>query len=1378
MTLVARARAGDLRSEEKQDIPVLPAGPRVRSVQRIELQQGEYEVSPRLRGWLPLTERTTLWVTANPYGEAFGHLRELMHYPYGCIEQTTSTTRPLLYVSHLVGSLDPSFAGPGKVEQMVQAGIERILSMQTPSGGFGYWPGDSEPTPWGSAYATHILLDAQRLRYPVPQGRIDDALQWMEQRISNHYERGGKDYDWHAKTSEPYMHYVLALAGKGRKGRVLRLIEQLPAQPQHEEREQLYMLKAALYLAGDHRYERDLRHPDVSPLDGYRENYWTFYSDLRMRGFMLSVFTDLFGNDPGAERLAALVAQGLQNTKPNHWYTTQELAWGITGLGKTLEAGAQDFAPPTLVADGRQLQPVTLPPGVKRSDRTWDLPRAGEYERLTMTVPRKGEGKLFLILVSEGVREEDGAPYGGEGLQLERRWLDAQGNALGTSTGAGTSAPAGVKLGELVYVELTLHNTSGERMSNIALVDRIPAGWEIENPRLGRSDATPEWVDEDRLWQADHLDLRDDRLEVFGELQKAEIRQIVYAVRAVTAGKFQLPTADAEAMYDPRNWARVRGRRSRRRGPVALTTRSRRRVVLAAALLAAAGVPLALVWLVPLPARLSVPPSTVVAYADGSPAYVFLSPDDKVRMRADLDAVDPDYLRALVRFEDKRFWAHPGVDPAALVRAAWLNVRGGRRVSGGSTLTMQLARVLEPRPRTLRSKVVEALRAVQLEARLGKRDILAAYLTFAPYGGNLEGVEAACWAYFGHAARDLVPEEIAVLLAVPQQPGARAPSPRNAQRLAAARAKVAARLVAAEALQAEGSDPATWAEVPSRLRPLPRHAPHAAFWLRARHPDRERIDTTLDRGAQLLAERAMARAQPEMTRLGIHNGAVVIADHESGEVRALVGNFDFWDGEHGGQIAGFDVARSPGSALKPLVFALGIDRGLALPEHLVPDVPVAYGNYTPQNFDGRFAGLVSLDDALSLSLNVPFVHLLDRIGLESFLGTLRSAGFHHLKGEPGFYGLSAAIGAVDVTPLEMAGLYAALAEDGRWRPLRVVATPNERSAAPAREAAHGEMRRVAARDDDELPHLVSPAAAWLTRRTLARRDRPDFPERRKWSGAPAHVHWKTGTSYGHRDAWAVGSGSRYTAAVWLGNFDNTGAFDLVGADAAGPILFDLLETMEPRRLPSPHAAPAGLEWLNVCAYSGYLPGAACPTRKRVLAVRTAVPTRRCPYHVAVDVDLASGLALQPGCRGERRWETRSYVTWPASLRRWLGEHHRWLPEPPPLAPGCEAPPEPGELRILSPPQGQVLVLLPGVSPERQEVPLQAEVGGGSALSWFIDGEYLGSAPADERLWWQPVAGRHRIVVVDAAGRTAMRELQVREGLAGGALASDAAPAGR
>jgi penicillin-binding protein 1C len=792
--------------------------------------------------------------------------------------------------------------------------------------------------------------------------------------------------------------------------------------------------------------------------------------------------------------------------------------------------------------------------------------------------------------------------------------------------------------------------------------------------------------------------------------------------------------------------------------------RRRRWAALGAAVVVTFSLLLGLAWVVPLPDRLAVPPSIVVAYRDGSPAHVFLAPDDRLRIRADLAAVDPDLVAALLRFEDKRFHHHPGVDPLAVLRAAWLNLRHGRAVSGGSTLTMQLVRMLEPRPRTLRSKAIEAVRAVQLELRLSKREILAAYLTFAPFGRNVEGVEAASWAYFGHGARDLAPEQIATLLAVPQRPVARYPTPANSERLTAARATVAARLARAGVQPGAFDDPGGWPAVPTRLRPPPRHAPHAAIWLRSRHPGRERIATTLDPAAQRVAEDRLRRAALEVVPLGIHNGAAVVADHTTGEVLALVGNLDFWDAENGGQIAGFHVARSPGSALKPLIYALALDRGIALPEHLVPDVPVAYGNYTPQNFDGRFAGLVPLEEALSLSLNVPFVHLLDRIGLESFLGTLRASGFRRLRPEPGFYGLSAAIGAVDVTPLEMTGLYAALAQDGGWRPLRLVVAHSGRAA---------DATGIAEEPADPLRPLLSPGAAWLTRRALTRRDRPDFPERRRWSGLPPHVHWKTGTSYGHRDAWAVGSGARLTAAVWFGNFDNSPAFDLVGAETAGPVLFDLLEVLEARRLARPDPAPAELKWLDVCAYSGHLPGAACPTRSRVLALRAAVPTGRCPYHTAVDVDLHTGQALTPACRGERSWETRSYVTWPASLRRWLGDRHRWLPEPPAYAAGCEPAPEPGELRILSPPDRQVLVLVPGLPRGRQEVPLQAEAGGGGELSWFVDGAYLGSVPAEQRLWWEPRPGRHHIVVVDAAGRRAARELQVREGLAAGSAVASA-----
>ncbi len=787
--------------------------------------------------------------------------------------------------------------------------------------------------------------------------------------------------------------------------------------------------------------------------------------------------------------------------------------------------------------------------------------------------------------------------------------------------------------------------------------------------------------------------------------------------------------------------------------------RFRRRSLKLAAGLAAL---LAVVWLaahaVPLPARLAEPASTVVAFADGSPAYVFLSPDDKVRMAVDPaalepgatgpDTVDPDYLAALLRFEDKRFFSHPGVDPLAVARAVALNLSLGRVASGASTITMQLARLVEPRPRSLRSKAIEALRAVQLELRMSKREILAAYLSFISFGRNVEGVRAASYAYFGHGPQDLSLDEIAVLLAVPQLPSRRYPARDNAEALRAARDEIAEWLLA-EGLFADEDEPARRlartraAALPEAIRPLPRHAPHAAFWLAAQEGSGARIDTTLDRGLQLLAERTLRASQAEMASRGIHNGAAVLVDHRRAEVRALVGNFDFFDAEHGGQIAGFDVARSPGSALKPFIYALALDRGLALPEHLVPDVPVAYSDYSPDNYDGTFTGLISLEEALSHSLNIPFVRLLGSLGVERFIGTLQAAGAAGLKSEPGYYGLSAAIGSVEITPLELAGLYASLARGGRHRPLAW------RVAESAEPAASGGVA------------VVSPGAAFLTRRALARRDRPDFPSRRRMSGAPPSIHWKTGTSYGHRDAWAAGSGPDLTAVVWLGNFDNRPSVDLVGAEAAGPLLFDLLEAAADRSRPRVAERPtADLKRLEVCAYSGYLPGEACEQRKHALALRRQVPTERCPFHAAVDVDLDTGLALNPSCRAGRRFERRSVVVWPASVRRFLGERHRWLPSPPSLDPACETAGRRRPPAILSPPAGQVLVLLPGVDPADQEVPLAAD-GAAGTLSWFVDGEFLGTAPAAERLWWLPRPGRHEIVVMDEAGRSSRRRLEVR-----------------
>lgn len=748
------------------------------------------------------------------------------------------------------------------------------------------------------------------------------------------------------------------------------------------------------------------------------------------------------------------------------------------------------------------------------------------------------------------------------------------------------------------------------------------------------------------------------------------------------------------------------------------------------------------VYAVPLPDR-ETGWSTVVEYRDGTPAHVFLSPDDKWRLQVDLDAVDPKLLEALVALEDKRFWDHDGVDPLAIGRAAWSNLSSGHRVSGGSTITMQLARLLEPRPRTIPSKLLDMFRAAQLDLRLAKREILAEYLSRTPYGDNVEGVESAAWAYFGHGARHLSAVEIATLLAVPQGPQRFKPRANNAA-LRTRRDAIVRKLIEAEvftgpdaiAALAEVSDP--YNAPPDQLRPMPREARHAAIELRAKYPERDHIRSTLERGAQALVEREIALRTPELHRKLIFGGSIVVVDHQTREVVALAGNLDFDDASHGGQIAMFDRPRSPGSTLKPLLYALAIDRGIALPGYLVADVPNQYGTYRPRNFDNDFAGLVTLEEALGKSLNLPFVDLLARLGVDPFLGELARMNIAGADAIPGTYGLSMIVGGIELTPLEVAGLYATLAENGSYAPLRLTT--------------------------DELPvestPIFAPGAAYLTRQALSKKDRPDFPRRRDISNLPPDIHWKTGTSFGFRDAWAVGSGARYTAVVWTGNVDNKPSAELVGSEAAGPLLFDVLEGLSDRTRRGLETPPAALTEIEVCAYSGHVASDACPSRIKAPALIHAVPTTPCPYHHTVEIDRASGLAVTPSCRKPGHdYEEKSFVMLPSSVTSWLADRHRTIPEAPVYEDGCAG--ETGSAPVMMlPGEGQVITLIPGMSARQQAVPLAATTRAGT-LSWFVDGALIAAGPSSERQYWTPTPGRHAIVVADAAGRKARRVVEVR-----------------
>jgi penicillin-binding protein 1C len=778
-----------------------------------------------------------------------------------------------------------------------------------------------------------------------------------------------------------------------------------------------------------------------------------------------------------------------------------------------------------------------------------------------------------------------------------------------------------------------------------------------------------------------------------------------------------------------------------------------------AALLVVAAAALA----IPLPERRG-DWSTAVEYRDGRPAYVFLSRDDKWRLPVALDRVDPSFVAALVALEDRRFWRHDGVDPLAIARAAVSNAIHARRVSGGSTLTMQLARLLEPRPRTVRSKLVDMFRAVQLDLQLTKREILEHYLSRTPYGGNVEGVESAAWSYFGHGARHLTPLEIATLLAVPQGPRQFAPRPGNTERLRARRDAILGKLIAARVFSAVDAAAATaeaaGAPPPDHLHRMPREAAHAAIALRHRYPREVRIRSTLDAGAQALAEREVELRRAELAHKGIHGGAIVAVDHRTREVVALVGSLDFDDADHGGQIAMFQRPRSPGSTLKPLLYALAIDRGLALPGYVVADVPAQYGTYRPRNFDGDWGGLVTLRDALARSLNLPFVDLIGRLGVESFVAELARMGVAHERAAPGQYGLSMIVGGIELTPLELAALYATLAEDGVYRPLRLT------SASPGQSR----MREGLA--------IFGAGAAALTRDALAERDRPDFPKRRDITGVPASIHWKTGTSFGLRDAWAIGSGPAYTVVVWTGNVDNRPSAELIGSETAGPLLFDVLEGLASRALAvspaSPGSAasaasPASLASLasnddlidvEVCAYSGHVPGDACADRVKVRAPVHAVPTAPCPYHQAYDVDRATGRAVVPACRKPGRdYDRRSFVVLPSAVTAWLTGRHRAVPEAPAFDDDCAADVAAAPPVMITPGEGQIVSLIPGVPASRQLVPLSASTHA-ATLTWFVDGALIGSGPADQRVYWTPAAGRHEIVVADDAGRKARRTLVV------------------
>jgi len=767
-------------------------------------------------------------------------------------------------------------------------------------------------------------------------------------------------------------------------------------------------------------------------------------------------------------------------------------------------------------------------------------------------------------------------------------------------------------------------------------------------------------------------------------------------------------------------------------------TRSRARRLAAAGALTLAGA-WALVAAVPRPLLVNrAGMSQAVTARDGSLLRLSLAGDDALRLWTPLAEIPAPVVEATLLQEDRWFYWHPGVNPVSLARAAWRTYAAGDRRQGGSTLTMQLARLrFDLHTRTPRGKLVQALRALQLELLHSKDELLEAYLNLAPYGGNVQGIGAAAQVWLGQPAAELGVEQALALAVIPKSPAARAPYTGSGRaEIARAAAALAGRWSRAhEPVDAAALAALRWRE----RRELPRRAPHLADRLLAAHPERARLATTLDPALQALVEQQVAGFRERGAPYGLRNAAVLLVDHRSMEVLAYVGSADAGDASIDGAVDGVRARRSPGSALKPFLYGLAIDAGRIHPESMLEDTSLTISAWNPENFDRDFLGPISATEALVRSRNLPAVQLANQLPAPGLHGFLRRAGIGGLR-PADWYGLAIALGGVEVRLDELVRLYAMLPNGGRARELVFL-----RDGAP---------------DAAVPPALLSPEASYLVLEMLRANPRPGDEHAAAGARRRGAIAWKTGTSFGFRDAWAAGVFGRFALGVWVGRFDGRSNPAFVGREAAGPLFFaiaDALRAAGESLAPPAPPHPPSLVRAEVCALSGATPGAFCPGRKLTWLVPGRSPIAACGVHREVAIDLASGLRACPGrTEGVRR---EVYEFWPSHLLALFARVGIARRIPPPFAPGCGERPAAGlALRIESPQAHVVYALRDGAA---DEIPFSAVADAdGRRVTWFLDDAYVGRSDPGAPLFWPARPGRFTLRAVDELGRAATQPLIV------------------
>lgn len=746
-----------------------------------------------------------------------------------------------------------------------------------------------------------------------------------------------------------------------------------------------------------------------------------------------------------------------------------------------------------------------------------------------------------------------------------------------------------------------------------------------------------------------------------------------------------------------------------------------------------------LLWSIPKPIILQ-DYSTVVQSREGHILRFFLNEKEQWHFPPPENRrISENLKNAVLLFEDEWFFVHPGINPVSLLKAFFINFKSGDIERGGSTLSMQVARLLNPKARTYKNKFIELFQALFLELRYSKKEILSLYLSFAPYGGNIVGAEAAALKYFGISIDKLTWAQAATLAVLPNAPSFIHPG-KNRDKLYSKRDRLLKKLYKKKHLSKDELQLALSEKVDILSNPYNFIAPHMSRKILL-SGKRGLVKTTLDLRIQRLLERMMKDVQAALDFQGVKNCSVLISDTQSGEVLGYSGSLNFFDEASEGQVDGVLAPRSTASTLKPFIYALAMDRGMALPDTWVKDVDENYNGYKPENADQHFRGLIPLSEALVYSLNAPAVAILHQLGLGTFYENLESLGFTHLFRTADEYGLPLILGGAEANLWDLNQAYRALANGGRFTPLSMIL--NEKNSY-------------------EADQVYSSGASYLTLEMMKELRRPgvEFYWNQFENSKP--IAWKTGTSFGNRDAWAIGVNPSYTVAVWAGNFNGEVNHNLRGSQTAAPVLFDVFQWLPKMDRPDWFVKPEkALKEVQLCELSGMIASPYCPEVKVKKAPLDFSSEHFCYFHKEIFIDTKTDHRIRSDCwQGKEREKITAVFYPPDVLQTWRDENIR-LPRQYAYHSDCTVDSS-HEIAILYPKHNSELVIPVDFNGQREKLIMKAVHQEASAkLFWYVGNEYLGSTVNYHEMEINLLPGKHTLTVMDSFSRLKKIQFQVK-----------------